>query len=255
MAKKLKIVKVVTDTTDYDEIQMLGGGYNRELNPAGIKALKEALLEYGFIGYAIAIVTGAFGGGKRTFIADGQHRIEVARMLGIPFSYQVVKLKNDTQFEVCKLIATLNSNATNWSPEKYLDSFSALGIKEYVTMKKTKKETGLTVTDLQNVFLFGSGANEVKAFKSGVMTFPDLRGSKEMLEALMAVKDVLPNKAYTRRSLFKIFKQTLGEYKRFVEAVKFVIKRSKKEVPENEKMLFDFLKDVFEAEFSEEVKK
>lgn len=255
MKKPVRIM-VVLDCTDYEMFDHLTG-FNREVSSSNVKEKEKHLASRGFVGDIIVIKTSAFGKKDQLVVADGQHRIAALKLLKIPFDYKVYAFDkdDDTRLNVLQFISEYNSVAVNWSPEKYLDAFAANGSREYVMMKKMKKETGLTITDLQNVFLFGCGTNEVKAFKSGEMKFTNLRDSISLLSALMSIKDLLPNKAYTRRSMFKIFKMTGGEYQRFAEAVAFVIKKGKKEVPENEKMLFDFLKDVFKAEFSEKVKK
>ena len=46
--------------------------------------------------------------GKKLYVLDGQHRLEVARQHGIPVKYTVVGAEID--------VAKLNSTSTKWTP-------------------------------------------------------------------------------------------------------------------------------------------
>lgn len=250
--KPPKRIDAVLDCTDYDKFEHLSG-YNRKVESSNLKDKKASLESFKFIGDIIIILTSAFGKAKQLIIADGQHRLEVCKLLGIPFDYKVYAFSkgDDTKLNVIKFIAEYNSSAVNWTPEKFLNAFAADEIPEYVTMKNALKETKLTITDLQNIYLFGCGAKEVKEFKSGVMNFPDIKKSLELQKAIVELRDILPNKSYVRRSLFKVFKEVDTDIQTIVKRIKSdvsYVQRRGLELPENEKKMYEFLKAIFELE-------
>lgn len=256
---KLISVGIFQGEKNYEKVKFLAG-YNREVRPQAIKLLMVSMAVYGFKGVAIVIRTKAFSdnGKEQDFIADGQTRISAAERLGIPYNYEIVKFegKDDTRKNVCKFIATLNSSATNWFTNKYLDIYTKLGVKEYEIMGEAQKETKLTITDLQSLFLGGCGKKEVDAFKSGEMTFPNLKDSLKLKDALMSIKDI-SQYSYVRRSLFKVFRQSNGEYMKLANAIrtaKIHADESGRGIPENEVELLDWLFKVYKKTFPELVK-
>ena len=77
------------------------------------------------------------------------------------------------------------------------------------------------------------------------MKINDLQKSLDLLDAIISLKDVVPNKAYVRRSLFKVMKLTNGKFSKLAKAIKAAIK--KVEVPENEAKFYEFLMKVFNS--------
>lgn len=252
--KTLKTVKVVRNCNNSDNLEILTG-FNRPVSTTGLKAIAESMKMYGFSGNAIIIETKAVDGKPRLFIADGQHRIRVAMENGILFHYEVVRFENeadDTLVNVCKYISCLNSSATKWSPMRFLSAFANVGLSEYETVRKAKESMNLTMTDLQNIFQLGCSASEVKAFKDGEMKFPDLNKSNQLIKAIERLRDIVPNKSFVRRSLFRfLIKSNIDIDKltdAIIESAKYVSKKGKV-LPENEKAFAQWLEDVKSVKF------
>lgn len=253
-----KQIKVVLNSKNYSGIKSLTPlGLNRALSPSSLKSLKKSMNEHGFQSVITVIRTKSIDGVMQNYNVDGNHRLACAESLDIPFHYLLVAFdpEDDTKENICKLISILNSNAVRWTPSKYLDLYSNLNVKEYQIMKETLVETKLTLTDMQNIFLFGCGDAEVAAFKSGEMVFPDLEKSKKLKDVIVFVKGIVPNKAYVRRSLFKIMKQVeVKDYSRFVKAIaeaKKHLDKARGEVPENEAKCFAWLEKIHKQTFLE----
>lgn len=249
-----KDIRVNLKATNYDEIKSLQPmGFNRELSPSSLKKLEKSMIQHGFKSVILVVMTKAFGGGVQFFNVDGQHRLAVAKKLNIPFKYLLVSFspEEDTKLNVCKLIADLNSNSVKWTPSKYLNMYAKLGFDSYVTMKEVLKETKLTITDLQNIFMFGCGEKEVDAFKNGNMVFKNKKKSLQLKDAIVYLRNVIPNYSYIRRSLFTVFKEAKGEYMTLAEAIK---KESKKGMPENEKDLLPWLVKIKDKTFPKAMK-
>ncbi len=224
-------------------------GLNRTIKESTIEPVKESISENGFLGGLSVLRTKVFSKDKKTYeliIIDGQNRLESAKRLGEPYNYFINTFdnkKDDTKENIVKIIAKTNSNATNWVTVRYLDIYANLGFKPYQVMKEVQQITKLTLTDLQNIFLGGCGSKEVKLYKSGDMAIADENRSKKLLEAISALKDVLPKYSYVRRSLFKSFKKVdTNKIMKFASAI--ILNAKKESLPENEKELFVWVEKV-----------
>lgn len=244
---KPKKIKSVENCTDYKVLGFLSE-YNRPVETSNVNEKIKKLEKYGFIGDVIALRTSAFGKKNEHIIAEGQHRLIACEKLNIPFDYKLYEFDkaDDTEDNVICFIADFNSCAVNWSNEKYLNAFKNRGKSEYITMFNTLKETGLTTTDFLNIFLFGAGKQQIESFRSGKMKFSDVKKSKELLKAILMLKEVTPNKSYVRRSLFKIFKISEMSITKLSLAIKNEAEEVQKkfDLPENEKLMFEWLQAV-----------
>lgn len=196
----------VRDSKNFDMLSNFPGKHNRQINKNSVKELTESMSLYGFLGQIIFLETKAFGGEVKIYNVDGQHRLEAAKRLGIPFHYEVYELVEDTQDNVTKLISRLNSTAIRWSTKNFLEAQIANNKKDYILLDKIKRETKLTVTDILNVYLGGAGSVEMKIFRSGDMKFENLKESNNLLKSVLLMRDSLPNKSFSRRAMFKVLK-------------------------------------------------
>ena len=64
-------------------------------------------------------------------VVDGQHRLKAAQELGVAIYYQIIE---DAQLQEIQL---LNAYARPWQTGDYLDSYVALGKKEYIEVETT----------------------------------------------------------------------------------------------------------------------
>ncbi len=89
----------VEDSMSYAKLTLLDNGINRGITKKHVETLKESMMKYGFVGRIIVVETKAFGK-KQLVIVDGQNRYTAAMQLGLPISYEIMKLENDTPMQV-----------------------------------------------------------------------------------------------------------------------------------------------------------
>jgi len=99
-----------------------------------------------------------------------------------------------------------------------LSAFSNNGIREYKKLAEVKKEHGFTITDLLYIYLGNGSSKENKMFKGGNLTFIDEADSDKLLKAVVKVKNHIPNKAFVRRSLYKMMRMA-KDYNKFADAI------------------------------------
>jgi hypothetical protein len=207
------LVEVVTNSTDYKVIENLVG-FNRKVNKLHVNKLKQSIIETGSAGVMIKTIrTKAFKNAVQIINADGQHRLEACKQLGVPFNYMVLEMEEDNELNVTQYIALHNEVVVRWGGDVYLNSYALNGLAEYKTFKKLKEKHNLTNTDMFKIF----GVNQ-KEFTGGVMKFEDEANSLLLLKAIVKVKPHVPNKAFVRRSLFKVMNNP-KEYSSFATAI------------------------------------
>lgn len=212
-----KLVSFIPCTTDCLNAKIMIG-INRPVDEAQVKVLMEEF-KMGTARVIITLIrTKAFTGSYELYIADGQHSLVACKRLGIPFNIIVIELDEDTKMGVTKYVAVLNNSSKAWSTTNYLNAYCDNGVPEYIKAVKVIAETGLTVTDFEFIYLGSGGGKEHKAFKNGTMKFFNEADSDKLLEAIVMVKPHVPNKAYVRRSLFKVMRMT-NDYQKFAKVI------------------------------------
>ena len=241
-------VEFIHNCTDLSKYKMIKGA-NRKTREPHVNKLVESFKKFGSGSVVITVVrTKSISGKFEYYIADGQHRFVAAQRLELPINILVVELLSDTKLNLTKYIATLNNTSAGWSPKIYMDSYHSNGIREYSIMSELKTKTGLTMTDLLFIFI---GSNNRKTFTSGEMTFVNEADSMELLEAVMLVKNDIPDKAFVRRSLYKIMR-LCKDYKRMAEAIlrtSEALKIAHLKFSENESEFYDHLVKIYKGEF------
>jgi hypothetical protein len=241
-------IEFITNCVDFKRFKFIDA--NRTINDTHVNQIAESILEFGSGSIVITVIrTKCMTGTSEYYVADGQHRLLAAQRLGIPVHVIVVELTVDTKLNLTKYIATLNNTSTGWSPKMYLNSFKANDIREYKILSDLKVKSGLTMTDLLHIFL---GSNNRKEFKSGQMVFVNEKDSMELLDAVMMVKNVIPNKAFVRRSLYKIMRLS-KDYKKMAKAIlktAEALKTAHTKFSENERDFYEHLVKIYKSEFS-----
>jgi hypothetical protein len=223
---------------------------NRDVKEPHVKKIAESFEEFGTASVVLTVVrTKSIKGKVEEYVADGQHRLLAAQRLNCPIHVIIVELTNDTKLNLTTYISTLNNTSSGWSPNTYLNSFLHNDLREYTIINELKSTTGLTMTDLMFIFL---GSNNKKLFASGKMKFVNEADSMELLKAVMSVKTVIPNKAFVRRSLYKIMR-LCKDYKRMAKAILVTaeaLKTAHTSFSENEAEFFNHLVKIYKAEFN-----
>jgi len=246
---KTELVEIIPQTMDYLKYE-IDECYNRNVMPSHIKKIEESLIEFGSAALTIKVIETRATGRLMRVKADGQHSCMAAHRLGLPLNVIVIRLKEDTKFNVTKFVAKLNTTSKSWSPKTHIEKFANCDSANYNFFLSKLKETGLTVTDLCNIYLDGTAAT-LKKLKEGSISIINVERSEKLLACVMELKQILPNKSFSRRSLFKIFnKCDSNDYQKFVDAVKSATKAPNFTFTENETGLYSQLEDIYISTFA-----
>jgi hypothetical protein len=245
------LVKFIPNVVDFSKYKFLSE-QNRKVDEGQVKKLMDSFEMFGVAAANMTVIkSAAFSGKDELYIGDGQHSMVAAGRLGIGLNVSIVKLVNDTPLNVTKYIATLNNNSKAWSTNNFLTAFSNNGIYEYTKLAAVKREHGLTITDLLYIYLGGGSTKENKMFKGGVLNFIDEKDSDKLLKAVVKVKNVIPNKAYVRRSLYKMMRMA-KDYDKFAKAILVAaegLKIAQTKFSENETEFTEHLIRIYQQEF------
>lgn len=148
---------IVRKTTNYDVFNLIFD--NREIELSKRSDLRESMRRQGFIPSLHAIVRGGEGG--KYDVIDGQHRIEMARKLGLPVYYVV----EDQEIDV----AEINSTSVRWSLKDYLQRYLHHDPHGYYAQVKRYSEMfGLTIGQSAALLAGRTSFSKVsREFKSG----------------------------------------------------------------------------------------
>lgn len=243
---KSRQVEVLTNQTvfNYKRIEP----NNRPIDEAHVKELYNSFLMFGTAGATMIVLqTRAVTGKLERYVADGQHSGIAAERAKMPLTVVVVELLEDTLFNVTQYIAMLNNTSKGWSTKNYINAFVNNEITEYKIFAEKMKNDGLTITDMQHIFMV-----RPKDFKSGEMKFPDLKDSLDLLEAYRSIKEYMPKKAFTRRSLYKVMRLA-KDYKRMAKAIAKAahgLKSAEVGFSENEHEFYAHLVKIYQREFN-----
>jgi uncharacterized ParB-like nuclease family protein len=237
-SKIVVTLETLKNVSDFSSFKVLKGK-NRPVDEVHVQALIKSMQKYGTgASTCVIIETSAFDGIPTLYQADGQHRFIACERLGLGIDCKVMRLQEDTQLNVILFIAELNNSAKQWSTKNYMESFANNGITEYKIFSEYQKRYDFKASDLQNIFNVSA-----KDFKSGLMKFPNQENSIKLLDAVAMVKPILPNKAYTRRSLYKVMRISNDYNKLANQIIKVyeVMKLKGEKFAENE---LEFYKDL-----------
>lgn len=183
---------------------------NRTLHPGLLKKLRKSMEKNGWLKGSIVIV---FPSMK---ILDGHHRITVAKELGLPVDYTIVK-SNDYS-----LIIENNKAKQVWSFMNNIETQVKLENKNYVLLDRFMKNFPyLRPTECIMLVKNGMNSGSREEIEGGDLKIGDLKKAYEWGHHLMTIKPFFPkyyNKSIFVRALVKIF-STCPEF-RFDEFMK-----------------------------------
>ena len=240
---KTSLVKMIAETTDLKEFKTLAD-LNRPLNKTHVNHIKEKFEIFGTAGATIIVVETRSNGGKlERYVADGQHRRLAAIELDLPLNVTIVKLDDDTTLNLMKYISILNNTSKGWNNEQYLTSFANCGGGAYKKLQKVMAESKLKTTDLHYIFL-ENDTKLNKAYKNGDLTeLPNEEVNMKLYHAVMKVYAYIPNKAYTRRALYRSMRLT-DNFNKFATAIVESAKQGNGGFSENETDFFKQLEKI-----------
>ncbi len=244
---KTVLVELIAQSNDSEKFEILEG-LNRGINEQHVKELEESFTEFGTASVMIKVVkTKAFGKIKY-FVADGQHSRKACNNLKLPLNVTIVTLEVDTKLNLMKYISVLNNTSKGWENSQYMESFANCDVKPYQTMQKFAKDSKkiLKMTDLHCIFL-ENDYKMIRKYKKGeLIELPNETNNVELFKAVMKVINLVPKKAYVRRSLYKSMRLS-SDYDIFaneiIEAAKLMQKAETK-FSENEHEFFTHLERI-----------
>lgn len=149
----------VQKTSDYSIFKSLDG--NRKIDKYHLRKLKESIEKNNRLNLHPVIVNKDFE------VIDGQHRLEVAKMLGLEIFYIQSDSINHEHLIEC------NVNQKSWEVENYIDFFSIKEkISDYVELQQMMKMTKLKPKALMTLALGNVSKKILEFLKTGKFRFP-----------------------------------------------------------------------------------
>lgn len=119
-------------TKNYEQFKLMGE--NRNIDEAHVRKLKHSVEMENLLEYSPIIVN------SKLEVIDGQHRLQVAKELGVEIYYVV---HNAANFST---ITTLNTTAKNWTLLDFANAYASKGNESYKYVLKLCKELKINVT-------------------------------------------------------------------------------------------------------------
>lgn len=185
----------IQKTTDYSIFKKHPS--NREENPANIKKITQSIKARNLLAFRPILVDAEMR------VIDGQHRLTVAKLLGLEIFYQVQ--------EECthEDIVLLNQHQKGWSIEDYVDYYISLGNKNYISLKTLSQLTACSYNSL--IRMIGNPKANYSIIRDGTFKYFDahvvqnvqsaLEKANEAIKVLLAL--VLKGNAFIRTERFK----------------------------------------------------
>ncbi len=189
----------VQKTNDYSKFNILKG--NRPLDRYHLKKLKESVEKENHLNLHPIIIN------QNNEVIDGQHRLEVARQLGLDIFF----IKSDTVTD--EHLIHCNVNQKSFEVENYIDYFAIKERKEeYIQLKNMLKSSCLKPKALLTLILGVVSTNLLEFLKTGKFKFPsneDSSGIMNFYSDFMAyVKDkrIKPFSIFTNHNFTRAFR-------------------------------------------------
>jgi hypothetical protein len=160
----------ILKTTDYDLFSSFTS--NREIDQKHVAQLVKSIQKKDLLYMRPILVD------HEMRIIDGQHRLEGARILGVPIYYLVSET-------ITKLdISFLNSNQKNWSMMNYIDYYTIEGKTEFLKLSKFLATYPHIKISAALSMVSGSGARNTARIKDGELNIDNLSFGHTVAEAL-----------------------------------------------------------------------
>lgn len=155
MFKKAKL----QHSNDYDRFTI--NEFNR--NYKARRQLEESMKKYGFFdGFPLIVVEN--GGGKYRVIC-GNHRLTVARNLGLEFSYVILPLKD--RAAIIDIIKSFELSTKGWSLKNWAEFWFNTGFTDYGVLLKFAKEYRLPLGAAASICMVSPNPNGASWVKDG----------------------------------------------------------------------------------------
>lgn len=191
-------MNTIVKTSNYDQFDTFVG--NRKVYKSHVNHLVKSIQEKNMLEENPIIVAS----GK---IIDGQHRLEAAKILKVPFYY--IEREEGTLEDVRRL----NVNTKPWTLQDYLDSYIELENEEYMILKDFLDKYNLPIT-VSVSLLSGvspespiSSGGRLYIFKTGLFKVTSLKQADEEAQALTKLKPYTEGQVWRSRDFISAIKK------------------------------------------------
>lgn len=180
----------ILSTTDYDQFIKLDG--NREYNKGLLTVLSESIQNDGdFLKYNPILVN------EKMEIIDGQHRLKVAKSLGVTVYYIVGEGLRLTHAQV------FNSRKRQWTSTDFLHSFVSMGDRDAQALSDFMGAYRLSVAISVKLLSKSISAGSMKRFREGKFEVVDAAWAENAAGLLSTIREYSPDYAFAHNACIK----------------------------------------------------
>lgn len=199
-----KAVKQVYETTNLDKFKELQG--NRPIKVS--KALRESIVKRGIL-TEIKV-------NRKMEVLDGQHRLAVARELGLPIMYTF----DDSDIDV----AELNSTSKSWKIEDYIHKYAESGYQSYkqlLTLLDLYPALRISATIANALGYSSTAGRKTSIVREGNFRFRNYKAYEEFVQAYQKFIDTTDFRSNTQLQGVYFLLYTLNNFnpERFTKKV------------------------------------
>lgn len=169
---------VIEETTDYDVFKKHKS--NRQLDRNMLSNLESSIKEKNLLALRPILID------KDFFIIDGQHRLEVAKKLGIPVPYQIY----DKACNAHDMIL-LNNNQKTWSLNDYLNFYVNEGYEEYIALKGYIEKDNIKINIAMRLLNGSRTQGFFRNFREGKYQFPKGEDYLEVMQKRDLIRETI----------------------------------------------------------------
>lgn len=152
---------------------------NREIDAPNLKKLTNSIKVQNMLEYRPITVD------KNLYIIDGQHRLEAAKVLGIPIFYQINRESEDID------MILLNNTQKSWKMQDYVNYYIKKGYPEYTKFQEYARKTG---KDLGEILRYNrSGGSYFRSIREGKLKFFHPEEQNQYEEQDRKCKEFIPH--------------------------------------------------------------
>lgn len=179
----------IQNTKNYDQFQKMVG--NRGLDKKHLRKLRESILRENQLSIHPIIVN------KDMAVIDGQHRLEVAKELGVDIYY----IQSDNVSDLHLIEG--NANQKSWDVENYINYFAVKERNEsYIILKSLMASSGLKPKALMTLLIGSISPAILEFLKIGKFQFPKFTDPKVLIEFFLRFKSYVQDKKIKPYSMF-----------------------------------------------------
>jgi hypothetical protein len=198
---------------------------NRDIDPGNLKKIVNSIKINNMLELRPLIVN------KKMEVIDGQHRLEAAKVLGVPVYYEI---SVDSTIEDMILF---NTAQKGWSTDDYVKFYASRGDENYIRVLDLAKKYDCTAANILSMST-RAGGRKNNTLKAGHLQFDFLEADEKIRQKMWQYSQVaefiklktFEAKAYTnkitfKRSLFILFENPEFDFETFMRKLQINISK------------------------------